>query len=161
MKVESFVKFLSKRNMEFIDLMSSESALGTIDHYNVDTGTNKRTCIIISFDPPIGFPPFVLNWNRSDVWYFKNASFEDEFLEEIKKVISEVEFPYIVILEKHKFAFKRKVQRWITHFKNNIQKDIPLNSRPEFILAEYRVPLLPMVFSHITTGQKNDSLSSR
>lgn len=148
MQVDSFINFLNKRNNEFIDYISAESALWMMGN-DRDRSDNKKKCILISFDPPLAYPPFAFNWNNSEIMYFKDPELKFESYKEIASALKHVEFPYIVFLERKDPAHKRKIVRWIKNFKESVFRNEPLTKEPKFILAEYKAPLFGMNFSEL------------
>lgn len=147
MQVDSFIKFLNKRNSEFIDHISTESAIWMMGN-DLERSKDKKKCILISFDPPLAYPPFAFNWNKSEIEYFRNPELNFVSHKEIAKALNDVEHPYIVFLERKDPAHRRKITRWIRHF-----KDSGLTKVPTFILAEYKAPLFGMNFSELKVEQ--------
>lgn len=147
MQVDSFIKFLNKQNSEFIDHISTESAIWMMGK-DREVSEEKKKCILISFDPPLAYPPFAFNWNRSDIEYFKNPDLNFQSHKEIAEALNGAEHPYIVFLERKDPAHKRKILRWIRHFTES-----GLTKKPKFILAEYKAPLFGMNFSEMEIDQ--------
>lgn len=141
MQVDSFINFLNKRNCEFINHISTESAFWMIGK-DRERSKEKKKCILISFDPPLAYPPFAFNWNRTEIEYFKNPELNFQSHKEIAEALNSAEHPYIVFLERKDLAHKRKIARWIRHFNES-----GLTKRPTFILAEYKAPLFGINFS--------------
>ncbi len=148
MQVDSFINFLNKRNNEFINHISTESAMWMMGN-DKEESKDKKKCILISFDPPLAYPPFAFNWNHSEISYFKNPELTFQTSKEIASALNDVEHPYIVFLERKDPAHKRKIARWIKNFKENAFRNEPLTKMPKFILAEYKAPLFGMSFSEL------------
>lgn len=114
-----------------------------------DRSNHKKKCVLISFDPPLAYPPFAFNWNTSQIRYFRDPYLDFKSHKEIATALDEVEHPYIVFLERKDPAHKRKIVRWIKNFKDNAFRNEPLTKEPKFILAEYRAPLFKMSFTEL------------
>ena len=148
--MENFVEFLSHRNIDFISNMSSETAL-TMYRDRYEKKKTKR-CVVISFDPPMGFPPFALNWDSSDILYFSNPTLDNECYQQIKIALADVELPYIVFIERQNPLHLRKIKRWLKNFTSIVYQNEPTSNYPQFVLAEYQAPLLRMNFTELKVG---------
>lgn len=149
MQTESFIKLLSQRNAAFITQMSSESALGLAGFNKEIDPKIKKKCIFISFDPPLSYPPFALNWNSSEVFYFNDPVLEATFYKKIDEALNEAELPFVVFIERNNPPHKRKILRWIKNFKDSVFRNRPISEIPKFVLAEYKAPLYDMKFSDL------------
>ncbi len=148
MQASSFIEFLSERNMGFISQISSESAFGLSGLFSSRNKKDQK-CILISFDPPLGYPPFVFEWGESDVLYLKDPKLEADFYKQVDEAIAVAEHPIIVFLERKNPPHMRKIQRWIKNFRETVYKNRPISEEPKFILAEYKAPLYPLDISEI------------
>lgn len=157
----SFMEFLAKRNLDFIDYFSSESAMGMIYTLRNSKGSkdDKRNCILISFDPPLHSPPTVFNWKDQDVWYLKSPSMDQEFFQKMDERIEQSHHPYVIFLERADLSHKRKINRFIRNYRERMFKNRPLESMPRFILAEYKNPLSKIKLTELVGGA-HDTLSS-
>lgn len=116
---------------------------------DIKKSEEKKKCIVISFDPPLAYPPFAFNWDKTEIIYFKDPSQNFQSYKEIATALNEVEHPYIVFLERKDPAHKRKIVRWIKNFKESVFRNGPLTRVPKFILAEYKAPLFVMNYSEL------------
>lgn len=148
MQVDNFINFLNERNNEFIDYISAESALW-MSGKEKEESKDKKKCILISFDPPLAYPPFAFNFNNTEIKYFKSPELNFQSYKEIANALSEVEHPYIVFLERKDPAHKRKIVRFIKNFKESVFRNDPATKVPKFILAEYKAPLFGMSYSEL------------
>lgn len=157
---QSFMKFLRKRNQEFINLFSSESALGLVDliRGGYKEKDKKKHCVLISFDPPLNSPPTVFNWGDKDVWYLKNPSLDNDFYSTLDEHIEKSENSYVIILERDGLAHKRKISRFIKNYKEQRFRNRSLDTLPVFVLAEYKAPLRQVRLTEL--GGFNDTLLS-
>lgn len=157
----SFMEFLAKRNMDFINHFSSESALGMVYtlRNSKENGEEKRNCILISFDPPLKSPPIVFNWKDQDVWYMSSPSIDQDFFLQLDKKIEQSTHSYVVFIERDSLSHKRKIARFIKNYREQMFRNRPLDSMPRFILAEYKNPLSKIKLTELVGGT-HDSLQS-
>lgn len=151
--MEAFIKFLSQRNRKFIDQISSESALGIRDN-DYFTPASKKKCIVVSFDPPMKYPPFIFNWSSSDILYFNNPTLDKDFYSLIEEALAKVEQTYIVFVERRNPPHLRKINRWIKNFREIAFRNKPMTEIPGFILAEYRAALFEVKLSEMRLEAK-------
>jgi hypothetical protein len=104
---------------------------------------------MVSFDPPLAYPPIVFNWGERDVWYLKTPNLESEFLKTLDDMIAKSDTPYVIFLERKELSHMRKIQRFIKNYKEQIFRNRPLENFPKFILAEYKIPLQHLKMSEL------------
>jgi hypothetical protein len=157
----SFTKFLEKRNLDFIDSYSSESALGMI--YTLrntkSSKEDKRNCVLISFDPPLNSPPIVFDWKEQDVWYLKSPTINQDFFNQMDDRIEQSLYPYIIFLERDSLSHKRKIARFIKNYREQMFRNRPLDLMPKFILAEYKNVLSKIKLTELVGGPHDSLLS--
>ncbi|WP_408096598.1 hypothetical protein ACJVC5_16290 [Peredibacter sp. HCB2-198] len=157
----SFVEFLVSRNRDFINLYNSESALGLVETIRggEKKADDKKHCVVVSFDPPLNSPPIVFNWGSNDVWYLKNATINENFFNHMDDHIDKSETPYVIFLERHCLAHKRKIQRFIKNYRDQKFRNRPLEQMPKFILAEYKTPMSKIKLTELVGGPHDTLLS--
>ena len=157
----SFTQFLEKRNLEFIDSYTSESALGMVYtlRKNKNSQDDKRDCVLLSFDPPLNSPPIVFNWKDQDVWYLKSPSIDQDFFNQLDERIDQSRNPYVIILERDNLSHKRKIARFIKNYREQMFRNRPLDSMPKFILAEYKNVLSKIKLTELVGGPHDSLLS--
>lgn len=147
MNPDSIIKFLSERNRQFIDSISSESALGL--YRNRPVKDQRKKLVILSFDPPMGSPPFALGWESYDIHYFASPALDPEVYHAVDQALVSSESQIVVILERENPPHQRKINRWVKNFKDTVYRNRSLAEMPVFILAEYKSPLMPMTYSEL------------
>lgn len=141
-----FQNFLYRRNDQFIDLFSSESAIWLIDALRGGRKKNeKKKCILLSFDPPLASPPIVFNWSEDDIWYESDIKPGEEFYARVEQLIDQSEHPYVVFLEKKKSETRDK----ISNFVKDMEKR---GTGAKFFLAEYTSPLTSVEITLLKVG---------
>lgn len=139
---QSFTRLLEERNLAAIDLFSSESALG-FQRQNLhpkDEPGADRTCVLMSFDPPVGYPPVVFDWRERDVWYLPKPELNKDGFEALDERLKNSRYPAIVVFEREKPPHLRKIKRFIRSYLRRMPKENREASELEVYLAEYRGP---------------------
>lgn len=146
-----FLKLLESRNERFIENISTESALGMVNTlWGIKQGRDERkNCVLISFDPPMGHPPIIFNWSESDVWYFRAPEVDRDFLAKVESLLAQSIHSRVIFLEKKSTPQLRMIQRFIRQYKNHVSLRCKAEEMPDFILAEYSGPLTPVVFTEL------------
>lgn len=145
--MSEFIKLLSERNADFISHFSSESAIGLYGTFYDQRRhrDGRKECVVISFDPPVGHPPIVFNWNSSDVWFLNDPSLDGQVFDKLDALLKNSAHQKVIFVERESPAHHRKIQRFIRNYHRSTKKKV--SERPSFILGEYRGPFAKIKLS--------------
>ena len=155
MTVSHFIQNLEERNLTVIDSLNCESAVHFADLLRPRFIEPKEDpqFVIISFDPPLRDPAFLMNLTPHDCVYLKDARLEEEYYQTVQNTLDKVRENYILIFERKNTPQMRKIKRWV---KGYLSKSDRRKQTPRFILAEYTNALWKLEFTEITPGVLDD-----
>lgn len=155
MSVSHFIQKLEKNNSLVIENLSCESAVHFADQLRprfIDAPA-KPEFVIISFDPPLRDPAFLMNLTSQDCIYLRDAKLEESYYQTVHENLEKTRDDIVLIFERKNTPQLRKIKRWVKAY---LARPDRRKQSPRFILAEYTNALWKLDFTEITPGASDD-----